>query len=36
MSNYEFELKYKVIIDRFGCYLYCNVILGCELIFEEL
>ena len=36
MSNYEFELKHKVIIDRFGRYPHRNKILGRESTAEEL
>ncbi len=36
MSNYEFELKHKVIIDRFGRYPHRNKILGRESTPEEL
>ena len=36
MSNYEFELKHKVIIDRFGRYPHRNAILGRESTPEEL
>lgn len=35
-SNYEFELKHKVIIDRFGRYPHRNAILGRESTAEEL
>lgn len=34
--NYEFELKHKVIIDRFGRYPHRNQILGRESTAEEL
>ncbi|MDQ6965823.1 MAG: DUF924 family protein [Mariprofundaceae bacterium] len=34
--NYEFELKHKAIIDRFGRYPHRNVILGRESTAEEL
>ena len=36
MSNYEFELKHKVIIDRFGRYPHRNAFLGRESTPEEL
>lgn len=35
-SNYEFELKHKVIIDRFGRYPHRNTILGRESSTEEI
>lgn len=35
-ENYEFELKHKVIIDRFGRYPHRNRILGRESTEEEL
>lgn len=35
-SNYEFELKHKVIIDRFGRYPHRNTILGRESTAEEI
>ena len=35
-DNYEFELKHKVIIDRFGRYPHRNRILGRESTEEEL
>ena len=35
-SNYEFELKHKVIIDRFGRYPHRNAILGRESTQEEV
>ena len=35
-SNYEFELKHKVIIDRFGRYPHRNAILGRASTEEEL
>ena len=35
-ENYEFELKHKVIIDRFGRYPHRNAILGRESTAEEL
>lgn len=35
-SNYEFELKHKVIIERFGRYPHRNEILGRESTEEEL
>ncbi|MBM96263.1 MAG: hypothetical protein CMI09_10530 [Oceanospirillaceae bacterium] len=35
-SNYDFELKHKVIIDRFGRYPHRNAILGRESTPEEL
>jgi uncharacterized protein (DUF924 family) len=35
-SNYEFELKHKVIIDRFGRYPHRNEILGRQSTDEEL
>ena len=35
-SNYEFELRHKVIIDRFGRYPHRNAILGRESTPEEL
>ncbi|BCN25592.1 DUF924 family protein [Vibrio alfacsensis] len=34
-SNYEFELKHKVIIDRFGRYPHRNAILGRDSTEEE-
>ena len=34
--NYEFELKHKAIIDRFGRYPHRNAILGRESSLEEL
>ena len=36
MTNYEFELKHKVIIDRFGRYPHRNKVLGRESTAEEL
>lgn len=35
-DNYEFELKHKAIIDRFGRYPHRNAILGRESTAEEL
>lgn len=35
-NNYEFELKHKVIIDRFGRYPHRNAILGRDSTAEEL
>lgn len=35
-SNYEFELKHKVIIDRFGRYPHRNAILGRQSTVEEV
>jgi len=35
-SNYEFELKHKAIIDRFGRYPHRNAILGRQSSKEEL
>lgn len=35
-GNYEFELKHKVIIDRFGRYPHRNNILGRESTAEEI
>ena len=35
-SNYDFELKHKVIIDRFGRYPHRNEILGRESTQEEI
>lgn len=35
-NNYEFELKHKVIIDRFGRYPHRNAILGRESTPEEI
>ncbi|NOI68843.1 DUF924 family protein [Vibrio owensii] len=35
-SNYEFELKHKVIIDRFGRYPHRNAILGRDSTAEEV
>ena len=35
-SNYQFELKHKAIIDRFGRYPHRNAILGRESTPEEL
>jgi uncharacterized protein (DUF924 family) len=35
-DNYEFELKHKAIIDRFGRYPHRNAILGRESTTEEL
>jgi uncharacterized protein (DUF924 family) len=35
-SNYEFELKHKAIIDRFGRYPHRNEILGRDSTAEEL
>ena len=35
-NNYDFELKHKVIIDRFGRYPHRNAILGRESSAEEL
>jgi len=35
-SNYEFELKHKVIIDRFGRYPHRNEILGRKSSVEEI
>ena len=35
-NNYEFELKHKIIIDRFGRYPHRNVILGRESTQEEI
>lgn len=35
-SNYEFELRHKAIIDRFGRYPHRNAILGRESTPEEL
>ena len=35
-SNYQFELKHKVIIDRFGRYPHRNAILGRESSAEEI
>ncbi|MGY3572743.1 DUF924 family protein [Vibrio paucivorans] len=35
-SNYEFEIKHKVIIDRFGRYPHRNEILGRESTPEEV
>ncbi|TFH73516.1 DUF924 domain-containing protein [Gammaproteobacteria bacterium LSUCC0112] len=35
-SNYEFELKHKVIIDRFGRYPHRNVILGRQSTEQEI
>lgn len=35
-GNYEFELKHKVIIDRFGRYPHRNEILGRESTAEEI
>ena len=35
-GNYDFELKHKVIIDRFGRYPHRNEILGRESTAEEL
>lgn len=34
-SNYQFELKHKAIIDRFGRYPHRNAILGRESTAEE-
>ena len=34
-QNYEFELKHKVIIDRFGRYPHRNAILGRQSTPEE-
>ena len=34
-SNYQFEIKHKVIIDRFGRYPHRNIILGRESTEEE-
>ena len=36
MSNYEFELKHKVIIDRFGRYPHRNEVLGRTSTPEEV
>lgn len=36
LPNYEFELKHKLIIDRFGRYPHSNAILGRESTQEEL
>ena len=35
-GNYEFELKHKVIIDRFGRYPHRNAILGRTSSAEEI
>jgi uncharacterized protein (DUF924 family) len=35
-GNYEFELKHKRIIDRFGRYPHRNAILGRESTAEEI
>lgn len=35
-ANYEFELKHKAIIDRFGRYPHRNAILGRESTAEEI
>jgi uncharacterized protein (DUF924 family) len=35
-NNYQFELKHKVIIDRFGRYPHRNAILGRASTAEEL
>jgi uncharacterized protein (DUF924 family) len=35
-SNYEFELRHKAIVDRFGRYPHRNEILGRESTEEEL
>ena len=35
-SNYEFELKHKVIIGRFGRYPHRNTILGRDSTAEEV
>lgn len=35
-GNYEFELKHKVIIDRFGRYPHRNNILGRQSTAEEI
>lgn len=35
-NNYDFELKHKAIIDRFGRYPHRNVVLGRESTVEEL
>jgi uncharacterized protein (DUF924 family) len=35
-GNYEFELKHKRIIDRFGRYPHRNAILGRESTAEEM
>jgi uncharacterized protein (DUF924 family) len=35
-TNYQFELKHKVIIDRFGRYPHRNIVLGRESTAEEL
>jgi len=35
-SNYDFELKHKLIIDRFGRYPHRNEILGRESTQEEI
>ena len=35
-NNYEFEIKHKVIIDRFGRYPHRNEILGRESTAEEI
>jgi len=35
-NNYDFELKHKVIIDRFGRYPHRNEVLGRESTVEEL
>lgn len=35
-SNYEFELKHKVIIDRFGRYPHRNAIVGRDSTAEEI
>jgi uncharacterized protein (DUF924 family) len=35
-SNYEFELKHKAIIEKFGRYPHRNAILGRESTAEEL
>jgi uncharacterized protein (DUF924 family) len=35
-GNYEFELRHKVIIDRFGRYPHRNAILGRDSSEEEI